>query len=91
VPYLLAIVPALLALAGLVTMIEMGYHLSLAYDPSRPIELFGIEITATSVAAWVVAVALFAAGLVALRWVAGRIRQRWGEVNQAMDAQRAKQ
>lgn len=91
VPYLLAIVPALLALAGLVTMIEMGYHLSLAYDPSRPIELFGMEITATSVAAWVVAVALFAAGLVALRWVAGRIRQRWGEVNQAMDAQRAKQ
>ncbi|MES1929949.1 inner-membrane translocator [Salinisphaera dokdonensis CL-ES53] len=91
VPYALAFVPALLTLAGLVAMIEMGYHLSLSYDPSRPIELFGMEITATSVVSWVVAVAAFGVGVMALRWAATRISLRWGEVNQAMDAQRAKQ
>lgn len=88
-PYALAIVPALLTLAGLIAMIEMGYHLSLSYDPTNPIELFGVAVTATRPLSWVVALVLFAVGIVALRWTAARISRRWGEINQAMDAQRA--
>lgn len=87
--YLLAVLPALLALAGLVAVIEMGYHLSLAYDPSSPIDLFWMQVNATSMATWAVAVLALALGIVALKWVAARIRARWDEINKAMEARGA--
>lgn len=87
--YALAIVPAILTLLGLIGLVEMGYHLSLAYDPSRPIELFTMEVTVTSIWPWVVAVLVFGVGLASLKWAAGRIAVKWGDVNQAMDTEGA--
>lgn len=91
VPYALAVVPALLALAGLIAIIEMGYHLSLSYDPSRPIDLFYMEVTATSPWWWAAALLCFAVGIALLKWVAARVSARWADVNRAMNAQGAGQ
>jgi len=91
VPYTLAVVPALLTFVGLVAIIEMGYHLSLSYDPSQPIDLFYMEITATSYGSWAVALLVFGAGIASVKWVTQRIGSRWGDVNQAMDAQGRRQ
>lgn len=88
-PYALAVVPALLSFVGLVAIIEMGYHLSLSYDPSRPIELFYVDVVATRYLSWAAALLIFAAGIASLRWVTGQIGSRWGDVNRAMDAQGA--
>jgi len=87
VPYALAVVPALLSFVGLVAIIEMGYHLSLSYNPSSPIELFSVEVVATRYLSWAVALLVFAAGIASLRWVTGQIGSRWGDVNRAMDTQ----
>ncbi|MES1924871.1 branched-chain amino acid ABC transporter permease [Salinisphaera sp. T31B1] len=84
--YALALVPALLAVAGLVAVVEMGYQLSLAYDPSRPIDLFYMEVTATHVGAWAVAVLVFAAGLAGVIGARRLVRSRWAEVNRTMSA-----
>lgn len=89
VPYALAVVPALLSFVGLVAIIEMGYHLSLSYNPSSPIELFFMDVVATRYLSWAVALLVFAAGIASLRWVTGQIGSRWGDVNRAMDAQGA--
>jgi branched-chain amino acid transport system permease protein len=87
--YALAVLPALLTLAGLVAVIEMGYHLSLAYDPSRPIDLFWMQVNATSLGAWSAALLALAIGSVALKWVVARIQARWDDINKAMEARGA--
>lgn len=84
--YALAVVPALLALVGLVGVIEMGYHLSLAYDPSSPIDLFWMEVDVTTILPWAAALIALAAGLAGIRAVAAVIRARWADVNKAMQA-----
>lgn len=88
--YLLALIPALLAIAGLVAVVEMGYQLSLAYDPSSPIELFYMQINATSVVSWLVALLVLAAGIGGVLGAARVVRARWAEVNRSMQAPGAK-
>lgn len=88
--YLLALIPALLAIAGLVAVVEMGYQLSLAYDPSSPIELFYMQINATSVVSWLVALLVLAAGIAGVLGAARVVRARWAEVNRSMQAPGAK-
>ncbi|GAB3671076.1 branched-chain amino acid ABC transporter permease [Salinisphaera aquimarina] len=83
--YALAVVPAMLALAGLVSVIEMGYHLSLAYDPSQPIDLFYMQVNVTRLLPWVVAVVVLAVGVALLKWVSGRIRERWNDINKTTE------
>lgn len=83
--YALAVVPVLLTLLGLVAVVEMGYHLSLAYDPTRPIDLFYMDINATSVATWGLALLVLATGIATLKWSSGVIRARWADVERAMN------
>lgn len=83
--YALAVVPISLTLLGLVAVVEMGYHLSLAYDPTRPIDLFYMEINATSVATWGLALLVLATGIATLKWSSGVIRARWADVERAMN------
>lgn len=85
--YALAAVPAALALIGLISLVEMGYHLSLYWNPSAPIELFYVQLTVTRIWPWVVAAAILAAGLVSLKWAIGLVRARWDEVNRVLNAQ----
>ncbi len=87
--YALIVVPAILTLVGLIGIIEMGYHLSLSYDPSRPMDLFGTEVNVTNFWPWILALVVFAVGLTSLKWVAAKIGNRWADVNKAMDTQGA--
>lgn len=85
--YALAVVPAILTVVGLIAMIEMGYHLSLAYDPSQPIDLFYMEVNVTNIWPWIVAVIVFGVGITSLKWAAAKIGAVWGEVNKVMHTQ----
>ncbi|MES1948692.1 inner-membrane translocator [Salinisphaera sp. C84B14] len=88
--YLLVLLPALLAIAGLVAVVEMGYQLSLAYDPSSPIELFYMQINATSLWSWLVALLGLAVGIAGVLATARVVRARWAGVNRSMQATGAK-
>jgi len=84
--YALALVPALLAIAGLVGVVEMGYQLSLAYDPSTPIDLFYMEVDATSIGSWIVALVVLGVGVAGVLGASRVVRSRWGDVNRSMNA-----
>lgn len=84
--YGLVVVPALFAIAGLVGVVEMGYQLSLAYDPSTPIDLFYVEVDATSVGSWIVALLVLGAGVAGVLGASRVVRSRWADVNRAMHA-----
>ncbi|WP_348765224.1 branched-chain amino acid ABC transporter permease [uncultured Salinisphaera sp.] len=88
--YLLVLLPALLAIAGLVAVVEMGYQLSLAYDPSSPIDLFYMQINATSLWSWLVALLGLAVGIAGVLATARVVRARWAGVNRSMQATGAK-
>lgn len=85
--YALVLVPAILALIGLISVIEMGYHLSLYWNPSAPIELFYVQVNVTHVWPWVVAVAIFVVGVALLKWTSGYVRARWDDINKVLNAQ----
>lgn len=82
--YGLAVVPTALTLVGLIGVVEMGYHLSLAWNPGQPINLFHVAVNVTRPTPWVVAAGLLVMGLVSLRWAAARVGARWAEVNREL-------
>src|SRR5699024_9427397 len=84
--YALANVPAALVLVGLIGVVEMGYHRSLAWDPTQPTELFGVAVNVMQVWPWLVAAVMLVVGLVSLRRAALAIRTCWDEVNRRMHA-----
>ncbi len=86
--YLVAAVPTALLLVGLISLIEMGYHLSTAYMPEYPISLFGVEVNVTQLRYWLGAVAITAVGLAVFLWVMRLIRRAWHEVNAALGGER---
>lgn len=86
--YLLAVVPVVLALVGLISIVEMGYHLSLSWNPSQPIELFYVAVDVTLIWPWVVAAVLLGTGMVSIKWVVGKVSARWDEVNGLVNSQR---
>lgn len=87
--YALAVVPAILTLVGLIAFIEMGYHLSLSYDPSQPIDLFYMQVNVTRIWPWAIALVVFGVGIASLKWTAGKIGSRWADVNKTMHTQEA--
>lgn len=84
--YALASVPAVLTLAGGVSLVEMGYQLSLAWNPSRPIELLYVSVNVTQVQPWIVAMIVLGVGAGMLGWTVTVIRRRWAQVSQLMQA-----
>jgi len=79
--YAVAVVPVLVFLAGIIAMIEMGYHISTNYDASQPMSLYGMQVVATGVMPWLLAVGATVIGTLLCRWAFGRIRAAWGEVD----------
>lgn len=88
VPYALAALAALLALAGLVGLVEMAYRLS---EPgaSTVLSVLGIDFDAKSAPPWIVFAGVLGAGLGALRAAARFVGERWGAVQQALQAKGA--
>jgi branched-chain amino acid transport system permease protein len=82
--YALAVIPTLILFVGAVSMIEMGYHVSTSYLPSRPMDLFWVSVVATNAWSWIVAGAIFVVGVFACRWSYGKVKRTWGEINEIL-------
>lgn len=78
-PYALVTGAALLALAGLIGIVEMVYHLSDETLGTR-MPLAGIGFDAHRAPPWIGFGLLFAAGLAALRFATRRVGERWGAI-----------
>ena len=78
-PYLLALAAGLVAFAGLVGVVEMVYRISDASLDTQ-MSLFGIGFDAQSVRPWIAFSLVLAAGLVALRFTARHVGERWGAI-----------
>jgi len=85
VPYLVALLASLIALAGLIGMVEMVYRLS-EQGASTELTVFGVAFDAKHTTPWAMFGGTLAAGLVALyfasRWVGGR----WNAIQEALAA-----
>jgi branched-chain amino acid transport system permease protein len=88
VPYALAALAALVTLGGLIGLVEMAYRLS---EPgaSTVLTVLGVTFDAKSTAPWFVFAAVLGTGLAALRVTTRRVGERWGAVQQALQARTA--
>ena len=79
VPYALAALAGLLAIAGVIGLVEMVYRLS---EPgaSTVLTVLGVSFDARSAPPWFAFAAVLAAGLVALRFTTRRVGERWGAI-----------
>jgi branched-chain amino acid transport system permease protein len=79
-PYAAAALATAAALAGLVVLVEMVYHLELEAANDPVLRLGGLALDVKAPVAWVVAAAVFAVGS-ALAWFAGRrVLAAWNDV-----------
>jgi branched-chain amino acid transport system permease protein len=88
VPYALAALAGLVALGGLIALVEMVYRLS---EPgaSTVLMVFGAAFDAKSAPPWFLFAAVLAAGLLALRVATRRVGERWGAIQADLAAKAA--
>jgi len=82
--YGVVLAPILLMLCGVMTLVEINYHLSLSINPDDQLHLFGIAFNARSPVAWGLAIAMIVAGVIIFKKMSWRVNQSWNEVTQAM-------
>lgn len=82
--YAVAVIPTLVLFVGGVSIIEMGYHISTSYMPSRPMDLFWTSVVATSAWSWIAAVGILVVGIVSCRWSYRKVGRAWDEVNETL-------
>jgi branched-chain amino acid transport system permease protein len=87
-PYAAAAAAGLVALAGLVGIVEMVYHLSDTTLPTR-MRLAGIEFDARGAPAWLGFGLLFAAGIALLAAASRRVGVVWAAIQHEIDSGRA--
>ena len=68
-----ALVPLLLMFLGVMTLVEINYHLSLSINPDDPLRLFGIAFNAKSPVAWGLSIALIGIGFFLFRKAGRRV------------------
>ena len=88
VPYALAALAGLLALAGAIGLVEMVYRLS-EQGASTVLTLLGASFDARSAPPWFAFAVVLAAGLAALRVAARRVDERWGAIQLELQAKAA--
>jgi branched-chain amino acid transport system permease protein len=76
--YLIALVPALATLVGLIAMIEMTYHRSVKASEGAAISLFHVTLDTASFVPWIAAIVLIAGGF----WL---FHRTWPVVGAAWD------
>jgi branched-chain amino acid transport system permease protein len=84
-PYLLALAAMLLALAGLVGIVEMVYRLS-EQGASTVLRVAGAAFDARTLPPWIAFGILFGLGLAAVRRVARFVGERWDAIQQDLQA-----
>ena len=67
VTYLIALMPALVLLAGLIVTIEMIYHRSVKASAGATISMFHMTLDTTSAIPWIAAIALLVGGFLLFR------------------------
>lgn len=72
---------ALVAISGIVIMVEMLYHLTLDAANGSLMNLFGFAVDTNALAPWMVAAVLLAIGLVAVHFIRPGFHKAWGEAN----------
>ena len=87
-PYALAAAAGVVALGGLIGLVEMVYRLS-EQGASTVLEVFGLSFDARLTPPWFVMSAVFAAGLVALWLAARRVGARWDAIQTDLQAKPA--
>lgn len=83
-PYGLIALPSLILFLGVMTLIEINYHLSLSVNPKEPMSIFGISFRAQSPIAWIISLVLIAVGFFFFRKAQRVVRDSWSEVTQLM-------
>ena len=87
--YALAAVAGVIALAGLIGLVEIIYNVKTAAGSGTEMSLFGIKFDASNTLPWVICLALLIGGLLLLRAVAPRVRASWDDITLALRAKEA--
>jgi branched-chain amino acid transport system permease protein len=89
--YLIALIPALALIAGLILVIEMAYHVSVKASEGPTISLLHVALNTTSATPWVVAAVLVAGGFFLFRLTWPLVGAAWHDAfMQAHGSVRAK-
>jgi branched-chain amino acid transport system permease protein len=88
IPYALAVLAGLVALGGLIGLVEMVYRLS---EPgaSTVLQMFGLSFDARSGPPWIIFGVVLGAGLAALRSASRLIGARWGAIQTDLQSRAA--
>jgi branched-chain amino acid transport system permease protein len=81
--YLVAFVPTLAMVIGLMLAIETTVHFSVNPDEDSHIRAFGIPFNAASPVTWMVSALLIVGGFFVARWTWTRVGQSWDEASSA--------
>ncbi len=87
--YALAAIAGVIALAGLIGLVEIIYNVKTAAGSGTEMSLFGIKFDASNTLPWVICLALLIGGLLLLRAVAPRVRASWDDITLALRAKEA--
>jgi branched-chain amino acid transport system permease protein len=88
VPYALAAGASLVAMAGLIGIVEMVYRLS-EQGASTVLNVLGMAFDARTTPPWIGFALILAAGIVALRFASRLVGARWGAIQQDLLARQA--
>lgn len=69
---------------GVMTLIEINYHLSLSIRPEDPMSLFGISFHAQSPTGWIVSAILIIVGFLFFRKAQKNVKNSWNDVLQTI-------
>ena len=87
-PYLVALAAGLVALAGLIGMVEMVYRLS-EQGANTVLQVAGLAFDARSAPPWFIFGAVLVAGLAALRAATRMVGARWGDIQHHLQTRAA--
>ena len=88
-PYAGAAAAAALLMLGLVTLVEMIYHLETkAEQVGTVMTLFGRQMDAATVPPWLVAIGILAAGVLLLAFASRFVRAAWSDITVAVNSAR---
>jgi branched-chain amino acid transport system permease protein len=79
-PYLRLALATAPLLAGIVMLVEIGYHLTLGLGSDTVVNLFGLDVDAAGPMTWIVAVAAMLTGALAFGAARRRFALAWGDV-----------
>lgn len=90
-PYLKALIPGLVMLAGLVALIEINFHISLKEWAGPEMSLMGIEFNSHSPVVWAVAIGLLLVGGFFFYRAIKPIKETWDQIAVDLQKQGAQQ